>query len=154
MISKILLKRGDIDDMPILDIGEPAIALDEEALYVGTAEGNVKVSKTNTLVMTTQYTGNARNLGGSNSIFFNVPVQIFTPMSTPPYLDKTISVYSLTLKNSSGEVVSGATVTPVFEDSFFNVNVTGVTPSPELYLFYSFDIDYEYVSEEPSGNGE
>lgn len=44
-MNKILLKRGRHEDIPILNTGEPAFTTDTKELFIGSDDGNVKISK-------------------------------------------------------------------------------------------------------------
>ncbi|WP_175413081.1 hypothetical protein [Clostridium sp. AWRP] len=44
MANKIQLRRGLKANLPTLDVGEPAFCTDTKELYIGTANGNVKMS--------------------------------------------------------------------------------------------------------------
>lgn len=44
MTQKILLKRGNLSDLPTLAIGEPGITLDTEDLYIGGVDGNISIT--------------------------------------------------------------------------------------------------------------
>lgn len=43
MPQKILIKRGDKENLPVLDAGEPAISLDSEEFYIGGRNGNISI---------------------------------------------------------------------------------------------------------------
>lgn len=47
MANKILLKRGLRASLPILQVGEPGFATDTYELFIGTADGNIKVGNLN-----------------------------------------------------------------------------------------------------------
>lgn len=43
-MSTIRLKRGQVANLPTLNVGEPGFTTDEKAVYVGSSDGNIKLA--------------------------------------------------------------------------------------------------------------
>lgn len=52
MADRILLRRGNLADLPTLTTGEPGFATDSKTLYIGTASGNQKIVSASATVQT------------------------------------------------------------------------------------------------------
>lgn len=139
MVSKILLKRGSEANLPILEVGEPAITTDNGALYIGTSEGNIEVGKAER-VHNTYFRGSVRSYLGTSALKFNIPLQYFDS-KTP-----TLTVNFLKILRGAIEEVATESITYEFVDGLLDVEAIlpeGEEITIDIRLKYSVDLIYD-----------